>query len=79
MRFLRLLDIAISFLFLALVRIYQFLISPLLIPSCRFEPSCSAYAADALKKHGAAKGAWLATKRVCRCRPGCPGGYDPVP
>ncbi|MCA9521795.1 MAG: membrane protein insertion efficiency factor YidD [Myxococcales bacterium] len=79
MRFLRLLDIAISFLFLALVRIYQFLISPLLIPSCRFEPSCSAYAAEALKKHGAAKGAMLSARRICRCRPGCPGGYDPVP
>lgn len=61
------------------VRGYQRGISPLLPPSCRFYPSCSAYAVEALEKHGAAKGSWLAAKRLCRCHPFNPGGYDPVP
>lgn len=69
----------LSRLLILLVRAYQYLISPLLPPSCRYLPSCSEYTVEALKKHGAVKGAWLALKRIGRCRPGCPGGHDPVP
>lgn len=64
---------------IALVRIYQYAISPMLGRSCRFEPTCSTYAIAALQRHGAAKGLWLAVKRVGRCHPWHPGGYDPVP
>jgi uncharacterized protein len=62
-----------------LVRVYQRLVSPLLPPSCRFYPSCSAYAVTALERHGAAKGSWLAARRLARCHPFHPGGIDPVP
>lgn len=62
-----------------LIRIYQLTISPVLGPSCRFTPTCSAYARDAVKIHGAIKGTGLALRRLSRCRPGHPGGYDPVP
>jgi len=54
-------------------------ISPLLGPRCRFFPSCSSYAEEAIEKHGIAKGGWLATKRICRCHPFNEGGFDPVP
>ena len=64
---------------LALVRAYRLLVSPLLGPRCRFAPSCSAYAAEALTVHGAARGSWLAVRRVLRCHPFHPGGHDPVP
>jgi putative membrane protein insertion efficiency factor len=62
-----------------LVRGYQLAISPMLPPSCRFHPTCSEYALEALRRHGAAKGSWLAARRVCRCHPWHPGGHDPVP
>ena len=62
-----------------LVRAYQWVLSPLLPPSCRFYPSCSAYAVTALERHGAAKGSWLAVRRLARCHPFHPGGIDPVP
>ncbi len=62
-----------------LLRFYQVAISPLMAPSCRFYPSCSNYALEALRTHGAAKGSWLAARRVCRCHPWNPGGLDPVP
>lgn len=62
-----------------LVRGYQVSISPLLPPSCRYFPSCSAYAVEALEKHGALKGSWLAARRILRCHPFAAGGYDPVP
>ncbi|MGV7211569.1 membrane protein insertion efficiency factor YidD [Oxalobacteraceae bacterium A2-2] len=62
-----------------LLRAYQLTISPLLGPRCRFHPSCSNYALEALQVHGAARGSWLAAKRVCRCHPWNPGGHDPVP
>ena len=54
-------------------------ISPLLPPSCRFTPTCSQYALEALNMHGAIKGTWLALRRISRCHPLNPGGYDPVP
>jgi putative membrane protein insertion efficiency factor len=63
----------------ALVRGYRYFISPLLPPACRFHPSCSAYAEEALLQHGALRGGWLAAHRVCRCGPWHRGGYDPVP
>jgi len=61
------------------LRGYQYLVSPLLGPSCRFHPSCSQYADEALARHGLWRGGWLAGRRLCRCGPWHPGGYDPVP
>ena len=61
------------------VRGYQVSLGQLLPPSCRYFPSCSAYAIEAIEKHGAARGSWLAAKRIARCHPFRPGGYDPVP
>ena len=65
--------------FIALVRLYQILVSPLLGSNCRFTPTCSAYSVEALQKHGAWKGGWLAIKRISRCHPWGGDGYDPVP
>jgi len=62
-----------------LLRIYQAILSPLLPASCRFKPTCSAYAVEAVTRHGPLRGLWLAFKRLLRCRPGCLGGDDPVP
>ena len=64
---------------IALIRIYQKAISPLLGAHCRFTPSCSQYAAEAIGKYGAWRGTWLAIRRIGRCHPFCDGGYDPVP
>lgn len=61
------------------IRIYQRLLSPVLPPSCRFYPTCSHYAAEALLKHGVIAGSWLAFKRIVKCNPLHPGGIDPVP
>lgn len=70
----------LSLPFLALIKIYQWVISPILGPNkCRFTPTCSHYAAEALKKHGPFKGLWLAIKRISRCHPWGGQGYDPVP
>ncbi|MCK9617188.1 MAG: membrane protein insertion efficiency factor YidD [Lentimicrobiaceae bacterium] len=66
-------------LFIFIIRIYQMVISPYLMPSCRFTPSCSAYSAEAIKKHGAFRGGWLSLKRIFRCHPWGGSGYDPVP
>ena len=63
----------------ALIRGYQLLLSPFLGGRCRFAPSCSAYALEAVERHGAGRGSWLAVRRVARCHPFHPGGYDPVP
>lgn len=64
---------------LFLIRGYQRLLSPLLGASCRHEPTCSAYTYEAIERHGALRGGWLGVRRIARCRPGRPGGYDPVP
>ena len=64
---------------LALVAAYSRWVSPLLGPHCRFAPSCSRYAATAVRTHGAARGSWLALRRIARCHPFHPGGHDPVP
>lgn len=61
------------------IRFYQRFISPGLPPTCRYEPTCSSYAADALQQHGAMRGVWLAARRISRCHPWHQGGYDPVP
>lgn len=61
------------------VWVYRKFISPLKPPTCRFYPTCSQYAMEALEVHGAAKGSWLAVKRICKCHPFHPGGVDPVP
>lgn len=60
------------------VRFYQIFISPMFPPSCRFYPTCSAYAIEAIQKKGPVKGVWLAFKRILKCHPFHPGGYDPV-
>ncbi|HET6512791.1 MAG TPA: membrane protein insertion efficiency factor YidD [Candidatus Kapabacteria bacterium] len=62
-----------------LIRLYQKTLSPLLPPSCRFTPTCSQYALEAVLKYGAIKGSWMGVKRLSRCHPLHPGGYDPVP
>ncbi|HNR88004.1 MAG TPA: membrane protein insertion efficiency factor YidD [Spirochaetota bacterium] len=64
---------------IGLIQLYQLLLSPLLPPACRFYPSCSAYAIEALRKFGLVKGLALAAYRILRCNPLCRGGYDPVP
>ncbi len=61
------------------VRGYQLLLSPIFGGSCRYYPSCSAYALEALDRHGARRGGWLALRRIARCHPFRPGGFDPVP
>jgi len=64
---------------LGLIRLYQFALSPLLGRSCRFEPSCSRYTASCIEGHGALRGSWLGLRRIARCHPFHPGGYDPPP
>jgi putative membrane protein insertion efficiency factor len=64
---------------LAVVGFYQRAISPALPPRCRFAPTCSAYAAEAIAVHGAGRGTWLALRRLLKCAPWHPGGFDPVP
>jgi len=62
-----------------LIRGYQLALSPMFAPSCRYYPTCSQYALEAVESHGALRGSWLATKRICRCHPFHEGGFDPVP
>ena len=66
-------------LLLGSVRAYQYLLRPMLGANCRFAPSCSDYALEAISRHGAWKGSWLAVRRILRCHPYHSGGYDPVP
>ncbi|MBR5935343.1 MAG: membrane protein insertion efficiency factor YidD [Bacteroidaceae bacterium] len=70
---------SLGWLLMLPIRFYRAFISPLTPPSCRFTPTCSQYAIEAITKHGPFKGTWLAVKRVLRCRPGGGSGYDPVP
>lgn len=67
------------YFFIILIKIYKRLISPLLPPSCRFTPTCSTYAIEAFTKYGVFRGGWLAIKRILKCHPLHPGGFDPVP
>ncbi|TBR18982.1 MAG: membrane protein insertion efficiency factor YidD [Chitinophagaceae bacterium] len=69
----------LSLPFIAVIKIYQWIISPLLGPKCRFTPTCSHYAEEAIKKYGIIKGIWLSIKRISRCHPWGGSGYDPVP
>lgn len=61
------------------IRVYQWTLSPILAPSCRYAPSCSDYAVEALARHGLLRGGWLAARRILRCHPWGGSGYDPVP
>lgn len=69
----------LGFLLIGLIKIYQYTISPYLMPSCRYTPSCSIYGVEAVKKHGPFKGGWLTLKRFISCNPWGGNGYDPVP
>ncbi|MCE8040910.1 membrane protein insertion efficiency factor YidD [Halomonas daqingensis] len=75
----RLVARALGLAMIALVRLYQLVISPLLGPRCRYWPSCSHYTVEAVQVHGPLRGGWLAAKRIVRCHPGSDGGIDPVP
>ena len=66
-------------LLLLLLRSYQYVVRPLLGANCRFYPSCSDYAKEAIERHGALRGLWLSVRRVAKCHPYHPGGFDPVP
>jgi putative membrane protein insertion efficiency factor len=68
-----------KFLALKAIRFYKRFLSPLLPSACRFEPTCSVYTYQAIEKYGVIKGGWLGAKRISRCHPLNPGGYDPVP
>jgi hypothetical protein len=69
---------AMKFLVLDILSLYKTFMSPFLPPACRFEPTCSEYARQAVEKYGALKGTWMGVKRILRCQPFCKGGHDPV-
>ncbi|WP_291401269.1 membrane protein insertion efficiency factor YidD [Daejeonella sp.] len=75
----KLINKSFSALFLLLIKFYQYLISPILGQSCRFNPTCSQYGLEAIRKHGPFKGGWLTVKRIARCHPWGAHGHDPVP
>jgi len=78
-RFGKICKAAAIFPFVVLIKIYQLCLSPFLPKVCRFTPSCSTYAIEALRKHGPLRGSWLAARRILRCHPWGGSGYDPVP
>ncbi|HEX6125129.1 MAG TPA: membrane protein insertion efficiency factor YidD [Pyrinomonadaceae bacterium] len=67
-----------KFFVLDLLSVYKAVVSPFLPPACRFQPTCSEYAREAVEKYGAVKGTWMGVKRILRCQPFCKGGHDPV-
>lgn len=69
----------IQWFFIGIIRLYQLVLSPILGPRCRFQPTCSSYAIEAIQIHGGLKGSWLAIRRIARCHPWGGDGYDPVP
>jgi putative membrane protein insertion efficiency factor len=69
----------LGYIFAAIINAYRFFISPMLGPSCRYTPTCSAYGLEAIKKYGGFKGGWLTLKRIASCHPWGGSGYDPVP
>ncbi|MBX3085643.1 MAG: membrane protein insertion efficiency factor YidD [Anaerolineae bacterium] len=68
-----------KYIAMGLIRLYQVTLSPLLPPSCRFEPSCSRYTYQAIERYGFIRGGWLGFRRILRCNPFNPGGFDPIP
>ncbi len=70
---------ALAWPFILVIMLYKFVLSPFLPPACRFLPTCSDYARESLARHGLFRGSWLSVRRVARCHPGNPGGFDPVP
>lgn len=76
---LRRLGLAPRYAIIYLLRLYQLTLSPMLGPVCRFAPSCSSYAVEAVRVHGVVRGGWLSGRRLARCHPWNPGGWDPVP
>ncbi len=79
MKIIRKIYRGVSIPFIWMIHLYKAALSPLLPPSCRFYPTCSEYAVEALKKHGLFFGVYLSVRRILRCNPFCRGGYDPVP
>lgn len=64
---------------IGIIQLYRWFVSPMLGPNCRFYPTCSCYAQESIRRHGALRGSWLGVRRILRCHPWHPGGYDPVP
>jgi putative membrane protein insertion efficiency factor len=77
--FINILKLTIGAFFIVLIKIYQYLLSPLMGAQCRYTPTCSQYGIEAIKKHGSFKGGWLTLKRIARCNPWGSHGHDPVP